>query len=478
MHTESIQVVVLAAGKSKRFNTGSSKLLAHLCGRKIILYPMDVFNKLALPTIVVVGHEAENIQNAVKNFTTTFIDFCYQEHQNGTAHALAQSKHLWHAENILVINGDMPLVTTQIIEQLIAKHAHNNADITFATAHHADPNSGYGRVMRNEKNIKIVEIKDGADAQECCINAGVYIFKRSFLQTHLPTIANNNAAQEYYITDLINNADQNKYVVQTVDVPFDTVRGINTLKELWVAEQIKRAELISYWMERGVHFSFAQSTHIDINTLIGTGSHIGAGVHIINGTTIGTNCSIESFSMLNNASIGNNVTVHAHSIIEESCVEHNCFVGPFAHISKKSLIKENAVIGNFVEIARSSIGTDNKIKHLAYIGNTITEANVNIGAGTITCNYDGINKNSTHIKENVFIGSNNTLIAPITIEKNAYSAAGSVLTDNVPANALAIGRSRQINKEEYAFKLRSKKQNNIDAALFAGAVHTADDVSQ
>lgn len=470
MYKEKIQAVILAAGRSKRFNTGKSKLAEIICGQEMILYSTILFEKLQLPTTVVVGYERDVIQALITKHHQS-INFVVQEEQKGTGHALLCTKNMWQKDHILVMNGDMPLVTSDIIEQLAQKHLESNASITFATAHNSNPSlTGYGRVIQEGHNIKIIEAKDfhNDTHEHCCVNAGIYLIKKEFLQSAIEKIEQSTVTKEFYITDLVKIASDNDLLVKTINVPFDAIRGVNDFKELWSVEQIKRSELISYWMEHGVRFYAAQTVHVDLNVSIGAGSYIGSGVHIINGSRVGSNCHIEAFSILDNTIIEDNVIIRYHSALVNSKIETSCQIGPFAHIETNAHIHSKAIIGNFVQIKKSTIGSNTKIKHLAFIGNATVGNNVNIGAGTITCNYDGTSKHPTTIKDNTFIGSNNTLVAPVTIEAQSYTAAGSVITHDVPQEALAIGRARQINKEGYAKKLKQKS----DTTPFIAAIKT------
>lgn len=263
----------------------------------------------------------------------------------------------------------------------------------------------------------------------------------------------NKTTKEFYITDLIDIASKKNLPIATTTAPFDQIRGINTFEELWAAEQIKRAELIKHWMNNGVRFSFAQNIHIDRAVSIGSGSFIGCGVQLLGNTKIGKNCTINAFSLLDNATLGSQVVIKSHSVIENARIDTQTQVGPFTHVRENTHIKSHAIIGNFVETKNSTIGHHSKAKHLTYLGDAIIGSQVNIGAGTITCNYDGVKKEKTTIEDKAFIGSNNSLVAPVTIHKNAYTAAGSVITDDVPINALAIARVRQTNKDGYAQKI-------------------------
>jgi bifunctional UDP-N-acetylglucosamine pyrophosphorylase/glucosamine-1-phosphate N-acetyltransferase len=366
------------------------------------------------------------------------------------------TQELWQNDHILVLNGDVPLITADCIETLYKKHITQSADISFIVAHNIDPDlSAYGRVIQDGSSIKIVEAKDDTreNSEHCCINAGIYLFKKDFLNNNINEISKSKVTGELYITDLINIASKKGFKVETVSAQVDVIRGINTLKELWAAEQIKRAEIIKKYMENGVRFAFAQNCHVDLNAKIESGTNIGVGVQIYGNSKIGANCKIEAFSIIESSIIEEDVTIRSHTVIKNSTISKNSSVGPFAHIHSNSQISQEVVIGNFVEVKNSEIGANSKAKHLSYLGDTQVGSNVNIGAGTITCNYNGKVKQRTIIKDNVFIGSNNSLVAPVIIGQNAFTAAGSVITDNVPDYALAIARAGQINKEEYAKKL-------------------------
>lgn len=468
MSENKLQAIILAAGRSTRFNTGKSKLAEKICGQEMVLYATTLLEKLHIDTTVVVGHDRESIQEIITRRHGSSISFEIQSEQKGTGHALFCTKDRWDAEHILVINGDTPLITQAFITQLIDTHTQTNAAITFIIAHNTDPElKGYGRIITDDTSVTIVEAKEYEQFKEeaCCINAGIYIFKKSFLEDNIHKLEQSIITKELYITDLIKIASDQELMVKTVNAPFDTIRGVNDFKELWAVEQIKRSSLITYWMEQGVRFHAAQNVHIDVDVMIGAGSHISSGVNLLHGSRIGTNCHIEPFSIISNTTIGNNVTIFAHSVITDSTIHNSCQIGPFAHIEGNSIIEEKSIIGNFVQVKKSSIGKQSKAKHLTFLGNAIVGNKVNVGAGTITCNYDGVNKHATVIKDEVFIGSNNTLVAPLTIEKESYTAAGSVITNHVPPASLAIGRARQINKEGYAKKIKDRTDSPFIAAV-------------
>ncbi len=464
MQKNNIQAIVLAAGKSTRLKTGRNKLIEKICGQPMIAYVTKLLTTLDIPTTVVIGHQKELIKKCINKYHHEQITFVIQEDQQGTAHAINCTRELWNKEHILIMNGDMPLVTPEIIQALYKKHIDSDATLSFVMAHHTDPTTSYGRVMKTDNKIKIVEAKEftGDSSDHCCINAGIYLVKKSFIKEHLNAIEQNEVSQEFHITDLISRASDHDKMIATVSAPFDYVRGINNQHELWAAEQIQRSNIIKHWMEHGVRFSVAHNVHIDLDVVIGPGTYIGCGVHLLYGTKIGSHCRVHEYAALENATVGDDTHIYPFSIIKNSTVGRHAHIGPFAHIREQSVIADNATIGNFVEIKNSRIDNNSKAKHLSYIGDAEIGKQVNIGAGTITCNYDGQKKHKTIIKDNVFVGSNNTLIAPVTIHEGAFTAGGSTITQDVPAQALAIARIDQINKPDYAKKLTALDQPDED----------------
>ncbi len=466
MITQKLQAIILAAGKSSRFNTSNTKLSYTLCGQEMIVYPVKLFQGLAIPTVLVVGYQKELVKEVLARHSLTNLCFIEQEKQEGTGHALLCTKRTWQAEHILVMNGDMPLVTAEIIEKIVEKHLESQAAITFATAHYNEPQHTYGRVVRTGNAIAIVEAQDykGDSQIDCCINAGIYLFKRSFLEKCLAELERNTKAQEFFLPDLIATASKNNELVETVSVDFDHVRGINTLKELWAVEHIKRSELITHWLHNGVRFTSPQSVHIDIDVTIGPDTIIGAGVQLRKKSSIGSNCIIDAFSVVTHSTLCDNVTIYSHCVLDNVLIAKNAFIGPFAHIRNESSIGEGSAIGNFVEVSNTAIGNYSKAKHLSYLGHAQIGSQVNIGAGTITCNYNGFSKNTTTIDNGAFIGSNTALVAPLSIGKEAIVGAGSVITQSVPDDALAIARSKQVTKDLYAPKLKVKYKASIKTA--------------
>lgn len=478
MH-KNMQGIILSAGKATRFNTGKTKLIEKICGLEIVAYPAQLLKRMDISTTMVVGYQKDIVMDTVKKYGYN-VHFVVQENQYGTGHALICTQDTWHEENILILNGDAPLITDEIIEKLYHEHVTTNAAISFVTSHTNNVEKcSYGRVIQKQGSIEIVEAKDftGNLTDHCCINAGIYIVKQQFLREHLAYLNQNNASKEFYITDLVKIASDHKYTVTTVAAPFDTIRGINTFKELWEVEQIKKSALINHWMSSGIYFTAPQNVIIDVSVTIGAGTKIGSGTHLLGDTKIGSNCVIDAFSIIENSIIADNVTIYSHSVVRDAHIGQYAQVGPFAHIRHQSSVKDHGAIGNFVEMKNSTIGAHTKAKHLSYLGDAQIGSHVNIGAGTITCNYDGKQKNNTFIEDGAYIGSNNALIAPVPIGKNAFTAAGSVITENVPEDALAIARTRQTNKEGYAKKLRAKNDINNFSFMSAKKTKHMDDTS-
>ena len=476
-----IQAIVLAGGMTKRFNSGKTKLKEKLCGKELLLYPLSLLKSLNIPTTIVVGFQSDSIKQTVEQTYPDTFSYVEQPVQEGTAHAVQQSKPTWNQQNILIMKADIPLLKTELIEKLYKKHTESNTALTFAYAHNNDPSGcAYDKVVKTNDRFSIknaAELEAETTEEYCCIDGGLYIVSKVFLEQYITQIKRKKHTNEYHISDLVDIANSAQQTVTAVSVPFDQIRGISTFQELWAAEQVKRSELIKQWMDRGVRFSAAQTVHMDLDIKIGSGSFIGCGVHLTSGTVVGNNCTIGPFSILKNTQLGDNVRIEPYSILHDTKVGNECIIGPFAHLQEETVIGNNCHVGNFVELKRSTTGDRTKVKHLAYLGDAQIGSHVNIGAGSITCNYNGKEKHTTTINDNVFIGTNNSLIAPITIGKGAFTAAGSVITNDVPQDALAIARAKQTNKEGYARKLRQQEvsstkndQERKSSFLFMGAV--------
>ncbi len=474
---QNIQAVILAAGKSKRFKTGKSKLVSSICGQEMAVYAAKLLESMHIPTTMVVGYAREEVQKAVKEQVPQ-VSFVVQEEQLGTGHAVRCTQAVWQADHVLIMNGDVPLVTKEIIQSLYEAHQQSNALLSMIVAHHPEPSASYGRVIKDSQNIRVVEAHEftGDPVEDCCINAGIYLIRRTFLEQHINDIEKSSQKQEFYLIDLVPLASEQGRV-ELVTAPLERVCGINTLKELWAAEQIQRADLINHWMANGVRFNFPQFVHIDLNVSIGAGTEIGAGVQLRNGTIIGSECTIGDFSILEKVVIADDVVIHSHSVLNDARLETGVQVGPFAHLHNQTIVGAHSVVGNFLEVKKSIIGAHTKAKHLSYLGDAIIGDSVNIGAGTIVCNHNGVAKNTTTINDNAYIGSDTVLVAPVTVGKGAMTAAGSTITQDVPAESLAIGRSRQTNKDGYVRKLRDRLKMKEEIPFLA-AIKSKSEMAQ
>ncbi len=450
--------VVLAAGKSKRFKTETSKLLAPVCGKPMILYPITRLAQLSLPTTVVLGHQAESIIASLPSHS--LFQFVVQNEQLGTGHALALTKQHWQNDYVLVLKGDTPLVSKELLEDLINVHLSKKSDVTFCVTHPFDPR-GYGRVIEEKGKVFIIEERDctSEQRQTTLVNAGVYVFSRSFLNASIDLLTPSSQTGEYYLTQLIHIASEKGYQVHTVPVPFDQVRGVNTIEELWEVEQIRRSSIIKKLMGEGVFFTMPQTVHIEEECSVGPNSVVGPGVILKGKTTVGSYCILGAYSVLENCVIGERTQLLPFTYIENSLIASHARLGPYARIHQKSSIESSTEIGNFVEVKHSHLGSKTKAKHLSYIGDAHIGSGVNMGAGSITCNHDGLAKQKTTIHDHAYIGSNTILVAPVEVGSHSFTAAGSVITQEVPPHSLAIARARQTNKEGYLPKAVKQKKS-------------------
>lgn len=329
---ESLEAVILAAGEGSRLKTGITKMITTICGQAMVIYTLRLMNSLGMPITVVIGFQKEAVKRAIDAANIPNIQFAEQHQQLGTGHALLASKNSWVAQNIVVINGDMPLVTPDIINQLCQEHFKNNAAISISTSYNIDPANAFGRIVQEGSHIKIVEKKHftGDIKDHPYVNAGIYVINRQFLDTFLATVQQNEKTKEFYITDLIEIASNNNLPVVTVPFPFELLNGVNTFGELALVEQIKRDELINHWMTNGVRFIAPHTVHIDLDVTIGRGTVISAGVQLLNGTKIGQFCTIHPHAVLDNATIENNVTIGTHSFIQNETIEKETSLAAFS----------------------------------------------------------------------------------------------------------------------------------------------------
>ncbi|MCY7041185.1 bifunctional UDP-N-acetylglucosamine diphosphorylase/glucosamine-1-phosphate N-acetyltransferase GlmU [Streptococcus sanguinis] len=453
--------IILAAGKGTRMKSDLPKVLHKVAGISMLEHVFRSVNAIdPEKTVTVVGHKAELVEQVLAGQT----DFVRQTEQLGTGHAVMMAEPV--LENLtgqtLVIAGDTPLITGESLKNLIDFHINHKNVATILTAE-ADNPFGYGRIVRNQHDevLKIVEQKDASDFEQQIkeINTGTYVFDNARLFESLKNINTNNAQGEYYITDVIGIFRENGEKVGAYMLKdFDESLGVNDRVALATAESVMRRRINQQHMVNGVSFVNPHATYIDVDVEIAPEVQIEANVTLKGQTKIGAETILTNGTYIVDSVIGER-TVITNSMIEESSVADGVTVGPYAHIRPGSSLAKDAHVGNFVEVKGSSIGENTKAGHLTYIGNSEVGANVNFGAGTITVNYDGQKKYKTIIGDNVFVGSNSTIIAPVELGDNSLVGAGSTITKDVPADAIALGRGRQINKEDYAKRLPHHPQN-------------------
>jgi bifunctional UDP-N-acetylglucosamine pyrophosphorylase / glucosamine-1-phosphate N-acetyltransferase len=454
-----IYAIVLAAGQGTRMKSKLYKVLHPVCGKPMVEHVVDnIYTLQDVERIVtVVGHGAEMVKEQLGNKS----EYVLQAEQLGTAHAVLQAENILANEEgtTLVVCGDTPLIRPETMKALYDYHIAQNAKATILTAIAQDP-TGYGRIIRGEDgNVEsIVEQKDAnAEQQKVTeINTGTYCFDNKALFEALKLVKNENAQGEYYLPDVIEILQKQGEIVAAYSTSsFDETLGVNDRFALSQAEELMRARINEKHMRNGVTIINPASTHISADAVIGSDTVVKPGTVIEGKTVIGSDCVIGPNSQIVNSTIGDQTTVN-NSVITDSTVGSATAIGPFAHLRPDSKLGDHVKIGNFVEVKKSVLGNDTKVSHLSYIGDAEIGQNVNIGCGSITVNYDGVNKFKTTIEDDVFVGCNSNLVAPVTLGAGSFIAAGSTITKDVPGDALAIARSRQENKLEYVSKLKLK----------------------
>jgi len=427
-------------------------MIEHVIATAKHLHPQSV--------TVVIGHQAGALTAALSSHAG--LTYVVQEPQLGTAHALLTTEPvLRHATGtVLLLSGDVPLLAANTLKGLLERHNAAGAAAAVVTAHVDDP-SGYGRIIRSgEKIARIVEQRDATDEERRIreINSGIYAFALDGLFDALKQIAAENAQGEYYLPDVFALYRNRGRVVETITVEdADEIAGINSRLELAAVGRIVRQRKNTELMAAGVTIEDPQTTYVDPDVTVGADTVIRPGVSIEGRTTIGSGCEIHSGSRIVNSHIGDRVVVQNHCVIVDSRLQNDSTVGPFAHLRANTVIGERARVGNFVELKKTSLGTGSKSMHLTYLGDAHIGADVNVGAGTITCNYDGVTKNPTTIEDGAFIGSDSQLVAPVTIGKGAYVGSGTTVREDVPAGALAVSAGKQRVIDGWVAKKKKKR---------------------
>ena len=463
MANHDLAVVVLAAGKGTRLRSSLAKVLHRAGGRALVEQVLRACAPLkAKKTVAVVGHQAEQVTAVVAPLGALSV---LQQPQNGTGHAMQVARRaLGNAKFAIVLPGDAPLIRTETLKALLTAHRAAGASATILTAVVADP-SGYGRILRKSGDhvAAIVEESQLADEQREIneINSAIYCFTLKNLWPALAKVKPNNKHREIYLTDAVAAMAANgETVVAQVAEDAREVLGCNTRIDLAGVDRIFREWKRESLMNLGVTIQLPETVLIDPDVTAGEDTTIEPGVQLLGTTKIGARCVIRSGSVLADAVLGDDVIVEAHSAIAQSRLDSDVVIGPFARLRGGTHLKSGSRIGNFVEVKNSTVGEGTKAMHLTYLGDARIGTKTNIGAGTITCNYDGFHKHPTSIGSRVFIGSDSALVAPVKIGDGAYVAAGSTITENVPADGLGIARGRQVNKVKWA----SKKRREVAAA--------------
>lgn len=454
-----LTVVILAAGQGTRMRSGLIKLLHPVVGRPMVALVADCARELRPERIVaVVGHQATQVQAALAD---SGCEFAMQTAQRGTGHAVLQAARLIDLKStLLIVNGDLPMIRPSTLRALIQRHRRNRAALSVLSTELVDA-GGYGRILRDDAGrfTRIVEHRDATPGERRVreINAGIYCADAAKLLQALRRLRPDNAQGEYYITDAVESLIRRGESVQAICHPnSEEILGVNTRRELAFATQALYARKSDELLDRGVTILDPARTWIDPRARIGQDTTIYPDVLIEGATVIARECTIRSGSRLRNCKVGQGATIKDHCLLDEAQVGDRAEVGPFAHLRPGSRLGVGSKVGNFVELKQTRLGRGSKASHLAYLGDATIGDNCNIGAGTITCNYDGSKKHRTVLDDGVFVGSDSQLVAPVRIRKGAYVAAGSTVVEDVPAEALAIGRGRQVNILGWVKRRRKK----------------------
>jgi bifunctional UDP-N-acetylglucosamine pyrophosphorylase / glucosamine-1-phosphate N-acetyltransferase len=451
----------MAAGKGTRLKSQLPKVLHEVGGKPLLAHVIAAAARVVPPgdIFAIIGHEADRVRSAV---SATGVNFVVQAEQRGTGQALmVAGETLSSYDHVIVLSGDAPQITPQTIARLLNLHLDEQAAMTLLSAE-LDPPTGYGRVLRkNPRSAEvraIVEEKAATAAQKKMheINAGFYVFDVGQLFSHIGKLSTDNVHAEYYLTDMaevLRKAGESVVVWKTENSA--EILGANTRAELSLIDHQMRMRKCQQLMSEGVTIFYPATCVIDSDVEIAADTVLEPFVQILGRTRIGTDCRIRSYSVIRDSEIADGVLVRPGCVLEGARVAHNAILGPYSHLRPGSEIGEGAHVGNFVETKKIKLGKGSKANHLTYLGDAEIGAGVNIGAGTITCNYDGVNKNTTVIEDGAFIGSDTTLVAPVRVGNGAYVGAASCITDDVPEAALAIGRARQVTKEGWTREKRA-----------------------
>lgn len=451
--SSSLSVIILAAGKGTRMQSAKPKVLQTLAGKSLLGHVLDTCHQLNVDdTIVVYGFGGEQVQTAIDaQHAHVPITWIAQTEQLGTGHAVKVTlANLPQQGQSLILYGDVPLVSGQTLQSLQSANTDGISMLTLTV----DNPFGLGRIKRNSNGDieAIVEQKDASSDEQLIteINSGIYCVDNALLHKYLPELSNDNAQQEYYLTDIVKMAVADGITITAIEPEYAfEIEGVNNRQQLASLERSWQSKLVADLQVAGVQF--ADPTRVDIRGSLIAGQDVFVDVNVIfeGDCVLGDNVYVEAGCVIKNSSIGNACHLKPYCVVDRTQIGAGVDIGPFANLRPDTVLADNSKVGNFVEIKKSVVGHSSKVNHLSYIGDSTIGANVNVGAGTITCNYDGVNKAQTIINDDAFIGSNSSLVAPVTIGKSATVAAGSVITKDVDANALAFGRAKQVVKTDF-----------------------------
>lgn len=460
--SSSLSVIILAAGKGTRMQSAKPKVLQTLAGKSLLGHVLDTCHQLNVDdTIVVYGFGGEQVQTEIDaQHAHAPITWIAQTEQLGTGHAVKVTlANLPQQGQSLILYGDVPLVSGQTLKSLQSANTDGISMLTLTV----DNPFGLGRIKRNSNGDieAIVEQKDASNDEQLIteINSGIYCVDNALLHKYLPELSNDNAQQEYYLTDIVKMAVADGITITAIEPEYAfEIEGVNNRQQLASLERSWQSKLVADLQVAGVQF--ADPTRIDIRGSLIAGQDVFVDVNVIfeGDCVLGDNVYVEAGCVIKNSSIGNACHLKPYCVVDRTQIGAGVDIGPFANLRPDTVLADNSKVGNFVEIKKSVVGHGSKVNHLSYIGDSTIGANVNVGAGTITCNYDGVSKAQTIINDDAFIGSNSSLVAPVTIGKSAIVAAGSVITKDVDANALAFGRAKQVVKTDFQRPTKKQKQ--------------------
>lgn len=473
--------IVIAAGRGKRMRSGMTKALHPVAGRPMLWYMVALARRVADARVaVIIGHQADRVREFLDQSKADFepFDVVLQPDQLGTGHAVRRAqaalipKGKAASKHCLIVNADTPLLSRATVQRLLVRHEKEKAVLTLLSTELPEPR-GYGRVVRSEKGrvVKVVEEADATGTERAIheVNAGTYVVDTAFLFKALARVRAQNAQGEYYLTDIVGLAvAEGRKVAGLKTSGSQECLGVNTREHLARVEEAMRHRIRARWLNAGVTMLDPRTTFIDDTVTIGMDTVLHPGVTLEGRTQIGSGCVIRSASRIANSVVGKAVTIQDSSVVDHAVIEDHAVIGPFAHIRPGAVLRKQAKVGNFVEVKNTELGAGSKANHLTYLGDATVGKRVNIGAGTITCNYDGYKKDRTTIEDEAFIGSDTQLIAPVKVGKGAVVGSGSTITEDVPADALVLSRSPQVTREEWASKRRAYYAEQTPSAPKSG----------